>query len=569
MQTTDKKANILIVDDRVENLIALEALLCNQNLNLIRAQSGRDALKQALENEFALILLDVEMPRIDGFETAELIRRREKSRHTPIIFLTAVNKTREHIFKGYASGAVDYLTKPLVPEILRSKVMAFVELYELKKEREHLIRAEAARCEAEIAERRAAFLAEASRKLASTLDYEKTVGAISQLPIPFLADWCFVRSDLEDASGRSFAVAHADPLKSGALAQLTLFEDFSRAPFPIPQVLQTAAPALVQDISGEALESSAPDAAQRAVLLDAGCGSALIVPLFTCQTVTGFFGLVSAKRDRYGRAEVSLVQDLARRISLTLDNVRLMQKAQAANHAKDEFLATLSHEIRTPLNAILGWIQILRNRRVDQVTAARAMEAIERNATAQLSLIEDMLDLSAIVTGRLQLQFQLVSFEDAVEAALDAIRPAAEAKGVRLETDLKRSRARIYGDVRRLQQIVWNLLSNAVKFTPPSGSVQVRLEQPGSQLRLTVSDTGKGIDPQFLPFIFDRFRQGENATTRKYGGLGLGLSIARHLAELHGGVIEAFSEGEGKGAAFVVSLPVREARPVTFTANAG
>jgi signal transduction histidine kinase len=256
--------------------------------------------------------------------------------------------------------------------------------------------------------------------------------------------------------------------------------------------------------------------------------------------------------------ELAFGQDLARRISLALDNAKLYREAQEANHARDEFLATLSHELRTPLNAILGWTQILRSKRLDQLTMARAFEAIERNAKVQAELIEDMLDVSRIITGRLRLDLKPVLLSEAIEAALDSVRPTAEAKGIRLECEIMPDHRMISGDQQRLQQIVWNLLSNAIKFTPAAGAVRITLKYTDSEATLAVVDTGKGISPQFLPFVFDRFRQAEMMVSRTAGGLGLGLSIARHLVELHGGIIEAGSQGEGQGATFTVTLPLRE-----------
>src|SRR5262249_39823259 len=269
-------------------------------------------------------------------------------------------------------------------------------------------------------------------------------------------------------------------------------------------------------------------------------------------------GFASPEPGRYTSTELIFAQDLARRISLALENARLYREAQEANRAKDEFLATLSHELRTPLNAILGWTQILRAKRLDEVTTARAFEAIERNAKVQAELIEDMLDVSRIITGRLRLELQPVRLSEAVEAALDSVRPTADAKGVRLECELMSDTGFISGDQHRLQQIVWNLLSNAVKFTPASGNVRVKLEFTESEAKLMVSDTGRGISSHFLPYVFDRFRQAETMASRTAGGLGLGLSIARHLVELHGGLIEASSEGEGRGATFTVTFPLRE-----------
>ena len=706
---TEDKGSILLVDDHVENLLALEALLSDLGQNLVRASSGLEALRLLLHQEFALILLDVDMPTINGFETAALIRQRDRSHHTPIIFLTAVNKAERHVFKGYSLGAVDYLTKPFVPEILRSKVIAFVELHrkneqvkrqaallqqmvvelagsnnEIRKlnvelqserdfistvldtadsiivvlnaeqkiiqasraferilgyslaevqgrtldsffgsagppqdlsqaenywmskdetprliawsrtvlngkdggpnhfvitgnditerkraeeQREQLIRGEAARLEAEAAERRSAFLAEASTMLASTLDYEKTLVNISRLAIPTFAEWCFVY--LAQGNEISSAViAHADVQKEQVARQIEIrLEDLSSTTLPVVRVFETGIPELFSDIHEEELKDTLKDERKFEALTQLGIRSAVVVPMPGRHTVLGVIGFVSPKPNRYGSAELFFAQELARHISFALENARLYREAQEANRAKDEFLATLSHELRTPLNAILGWIQILRAKRLDEVTTARAFEAIERNAKAQAELIEDMLDVSRIITGRLRLELQPVELSSAVEGALDSVRPAAEAKGVRLEYMLDPNAGVISGDPHRLQQIVWNLLSNAVKFTPAGGLVRVNLDRLDGEVKLTVRDTGKGISPQFLPYVFDRFRQAEIMISRTSGGLGLGLSIARHLVELHGGVIEASSEGEGCGATFTVTFPFRESLPVIAVQN--
>jgi PAS domain S-box-containing protein len=699
----DDKVNILMVDDHPENLLALEALLSDLNQNLVRAESGRDALRLLLQQEFALILLDVEMPWLNGFETAELIRLREKSRHTPIIFLTAVNKTESHVYKGYSVGALDYLTKPFVPEILRTKVAAFVELYkkseEVKKqaallkqsnqeiktlysEIEHknaeiesdrdfisavldtvgsiviildkhrrvlranrafqrmlgysreeangkkltsffvqetdlngegenfwfakdgtprliawsstplagrrgaadyivvtgnditerkkaeedrlqFIRAEAARLEAEAAERRAAFLAEAGSMLATTLDYEETLVNISRLAIPAFADWCFVCMLKDRGEVGAIRVAHSDPELEQLARKLSLnVNDIEKARLPVARVLRTGQPEVLTDISPDYLKEALADTEQFEILSQMGCRSAVLVPIPGRHEVLGIIGFGSGQPGRYHSTQLNLAQELARRVSLALDNARLYRHAQEANRAKDEFLATLSHELRTPLNAILGWTQILRKKHVDVATFERAFEAIERNAKAQAELIEDMLDVSRIITGRLRLELRPVELFSPIEAALDAVRPAADAKGVRLECILPPTGGTISGDSHRLQQIVWNLLSNAVKFTPAGGTVKVSVERMDSSLRLTVADTGKGINPLFLPHVFDRFRQAETTISRTHGGLGLGLSIARHLVELHGGSIDASSEGEGKGATFTVTFPLREIYPI-------
>lgn len=240
--------------------------------------------------------------------------------------------------------------------------------------------------------------------------------------------------------------------------------------------------------------------------------------------------------------------------------------AEQANRLKDEFLATLSHELRTPLNAVIGWARMLKSGRLDQESAEHALQVIERNAWAQKQIIEDILDVSRVVTGKLQLKVAPLDLVTVVEGALDAVRPAIEAKEIRVETIIDAGLKMISGDADRLQQVVWNLLSNAVKFSPPGGKVEISVSQTGGHMQIRVSDTGPGIDPAFLPHVFERFRQADGSTTRTHGGLGLGLAIVRHLVELHGGVITAENAANG-GAVFTVRLPLPsgELRPETLT----
>jgi PAS domain S-box-containing protein len=234
-----------------------------------------------------------------------------------------------------------------------------------------------------------------------------------------------------------------------------------------------------------------------------------------------------------------------------------IRKAEEASLLKDEFLATASHELRTPLNAILGWTLLLRGGKLEPSRSQRAVEVIERNARAQVQLIEDILDGSRIITGKLHLEIRPLDMTVLVSAAIDAVRPAAQAKGIDVSVSADPAAARIVGDPERLQQIVWNLANNAIKFTPKGGRVDVRLERAGTGIELVVADTGQGIRPEFLPHVFERFRQAEGSTTRRYGGLGLGLALVRHLVEAHGGTVRAESAGEGLGARFIVALPVQ------------
>jgi PAS domain S-box-containing protein len=281
-----------------------------------------------------------------------------------------------------------------------------------------------------------------------------------------------------------------------------------------------------------------------------------------------FFGSpeVGVFTERHAR----IVEGLAAQAAVAMDNARLYESAQRAraeaehlyreaqesSRLKDEFLATVSHELRTPLTAILGWAHMLRTGQFDADGARQAFETVERNARAQAQLIDDLLDVSRIITGKLRIDVRHVDPNSFIEAAVESVRPAAEAKGVRLQKVLDTGGVSVSGDPVRLQQIVWNLLSNAIKFTPRGGRVQVRLERVDSHVEIAVSDTGAGIPADFLPHVFDRFRQADQKTTRQHGGMGLGLAIVRHLVELHGGTVTAESAGEGHGATFTVLLPV-------------
>jgi len=412
-----KPVNILVVDDRDENLLALEAVLSDPGYRIVRARSGREALKEVLEQDFALILLDVVMPGVDGYETAVLIRERPRSRQTPIIFLTANDWGVQHVFRGYTVGAVDYLVKPVAPDVLRSKVAVFVELFN----KQEALRVAQEELESRIAER--------TRELAS--------------------------------------------------ANVALSAE---------------------------IEERARIEQERVVLL---------------------------KREQAARLE-----------------------AEAANRLKDEFLATLSHELRTPLNAIMGWAHVLGQSSGDRSTVQRAADVIKQNAAAQAQLIEDILDVSRIVGGRLVLDARPVPMRAVIEGAIDALAPASSAKNIQIERRLADG-ILIHGDRDRLQQVVWNLVSNALKFTPKEGRVEVELKEEDGEAVIRVTDTGIGIPSDFLPFVFDRFRQADSSMSRRHSGLGLGMAIVRHLVELHGGTVSVESEGEGKGATFRLRLPRR------------
>ena len=270
------------------------------------------------------------------------------------------------------------------------------------------------------------------------------------------------------------------------------------------------------------------------------------------------FCLTAQSHRHYTDADLTFAEELADRAALALDNIQLYQQAQDANRIKDEFLAVLSHELRSPLNPILGWTKLLRSRTFDPSTTNRALDTIERNAKLQAQLIEDLLDISRILRGKMALNVATVSVPETIEAALETVRLAAEAKNITLKTVFSPQIGLVWGDGGRLQQVIWNLLSNAVKFTPEGGRIQVRLQQVNHQVEIQVEDNGRGINRHFLPLVFDCFRQEDSSTTRQFGGLGLGLAIVRHLCELHGGTVSVESPGEGFGTTFTVRLPVME-----------
>ena len=419
LKVSHPRARILIVDDLPEKLLVYRTLLEDLDAQIVEAHSGTEALKRVLEGEFAVLLLDVNMPDIDGLETANLVRRHKNGRHTPIIFITSYADEMQTA-RGYELGAVDYILSPVIAPVLRTKVRVFVDLYEAR-----------------------AALALSNQELETRVT-ERT-------------------GELQKSNER---------------------------------------------LQAEIAERLRAEAEREALLA----------------------------REKVLRAE-----------------------AEELSRLKDEFLATMSHELRTPLNAIFGWITLLRTRRLDEATEERALETIERNARAQKRLIEDLLDVSRIVTGKVALELVTVDPRRVVEAALETMHPAAQTKGLKIVPLLDTGAGTVRGDFARLQQIVCNLLSNAIKFTDTGGQVEVCLARRNGEVEISITDSGQGIKPEFLPLVFDRFRQEDGSISRRHGGLGLGLAIVRHLVELHAGSVDAQSAGEGKGAKFIVRLPAREA----------
>lgn len=432
----------------------------------------------------------------------------------------------------------------------------------LEAEREQLFASEqAARITAQAAQRRSNFLAESSRVLASSLDYRITLTSVAQLAVPILADWCIV--DVVENNSAVFnnpVIAASEPQKEALIREL-------RERYPIPldadygpaKVLRTGKAELATTIIESSLQKNASDEEHLFLLHQLQLKSQMIVPLLVRERKLGTIVFASAQPGRYYTiVDLAMAEELAQRAAFAIENAHLYRQAQEANRLKDEFLAIVSHELRTPLNSMLGWVQIIRNRKLDEAITFKALATIERNAQLQRKLIEDILDISRIVQGKIRLNLRKVDLAFVINAAIEAVHPTSEIKDLQIESNLDSSVGQVMGDAERLQQVVWNLLSNAVKFTPSGGRVEVRLKQVNSNAQIIVSDTGKGIGGDFLPYIFERFRQADSTTTRAEGGLGLGLSIVRYLVEMHSGTVYAASEGEGLGATFTVLLPIIE-----------
>ncbi len=412
------------------------------------------------------------------------------------------------------------------------------------------------------------FLAEASTMLTASLEMSVTLEQLSALLIPRMADWCAVYLQEDDGLIRQAMVAHADGSKVPLLRELhRTYPPAATASCGYPRVLRTGQAELVPEITEQMLQETLGPLEQLEHGGQLRPGSWIVVPLWAQRRVFGALQVCAlGSRRSYTARDLELVQELARRAEAAIDNARLFEMAKAehlraeqANRAKDEFLAAVSHELRTPLTAMLGWTRMLRSGQLPPEKHARALEAVERNTHVQTQLIEDLLDISRIISGKLRLEVGPVSPREFIEAALDSVRHAAEAKGVTLHSELDPDTGPISGDANRLQQMAWNLLSNAIKFTPKGGQVTVRLRRADANVVIEVEDNGQGIPKGSLLHIFERFWQVDGSSTRKHGGLGLGLAIVRHLTELHGGTIEASSQGEGQGSLFSLKLPLATA----------
>ncbi|HEX8560478.1 MAG TPA: PAS domain S-box protein [Pyrinomonadaceae bacterium] len=407
------------------------------------------------------------------------------------------------------------------------------------------------------AEGRLRFLAEASRVLGSTLDYETTLEGLARLAVEAMADYCLVDLVDDDGRARRVAATHRDPALRPLVERLREFPPGPQSA-GVPRVLRTGRPEAVPEVTRESLPALARDAEHARVLEELGLKSFLTVPLVARGRTIGALTFASTRAARaYAPGDVAYAEEIASRAALAIENARLYGRAQEVNRAKDEFLATLSHELRTPLTPILGWTHMIRSGRLGGDETVQGIRVIEKNSQSLSRLINDLLDMSSILSGKMRIERAPVELSSVVREAADTVRPQADARAVALDVETDGA-AVVSGDRTRLVQVFWNLLHNAVKFSPEGGRVLVRVGGRDGAARVEVEDDGSGIAPEFLPHVFERFRQADMGTTRAHGGLGLGLALVKSFVEAHGGRVAAESAGEGRGSRFTVALPAAE-----------
>ena len=655
------RAGVLLVDDVKANLIALSALLKPLGARLVEAQSAREALLAIQREQFAVALLDVQMPEMDGFQLAAALRELEYGRRLPVLFVTAIHQDDSYVRRGYAAGAVDYITKPFDAEIVRARVRGFVDLFEGREryrnkelflrtsERDEaerklsaFVRITAADWEepllegffrellavlldaADTADSAAILLREQGEYVVHAAAgtnrsiFQKVpdlVGALeSKATPPFSVIELSATSPVTALSciplihtGEiyGFACIASSRASSFSPGDLVLFRAVAeRAAWALSQQLERrllydvfgAIPALISILRMPSMKCIFASPELRGLTgkrdpvgisaSDMGMGSEALALIeeayqtgkavsadelpfmsngserfvqFTAQPLRNLAGPID-RVITFATEVTSLVK--ARKLieehevqrSLLLEKEQTARaEAERANREKDEFLAMISHELRTPLQAIFGWTAIAQRKAPPELK--QALETIERNAKRQTSLIEDLLDVSRITNGTLRLDRATIDLAEVINAAVDAIQPAAKAKNIALEAAVSPFMD-FTGDAERLQQVFGNILSNAVKFTPSGGRINLEAKILKTGLQISISDTGEGIAPDVLPLIFDAFRQGSSSSTRRHSGMGLGLTLAKRLLEAHGGSIGAASAGPGQGTTITVDLPL-------------
>ena len=540
----EEKSSILIVDDLQEKLLVFKTVLEDLEQNLVMVRSGSEALREVLARDFAVILLDVNMPDIDGLETARLIRRYKKSAHTPIIFITAYADEMQTA-QGYSLGAVDYILSPVVPDVLRSKVRVFVELYQMQQRTKAMAgeqvaraRAEAARIAAEETTRRSNFLAKASHELGASLDLEHGMRRLLELVVPQMAD-------------RAALVVDAEAEKPLVFLRSDNRTDAATDYAALPENLRTALQRVVRE--GLPLE-----------------GETVCYPLRNGERTLGALALSSySSTPSLLPRDLVTLQELVSRAAIALDNARLYsslqreivrsreaeEELQDANRRKDEFLAMLSHELRNPLAPIRNAVEVIRRLAPPDPKLTMARDVVDRQVTLLARLVEELLDVSRISQGKIALKKEPVDLARIIAHSVETSRPLIDARAQALSVSVPAAPVWLSADFARLSQVVSNLLNNASKYTGEGGRIELTASAEAGEARIVVRDNGAGIEPQLLHKVFDLFVQGERALDRGQGGLGIGLTLVKRLVELHNGRVDAASDGPGRGAIFTVTLP--------------
>ena len=572
-----ERANILIVDDLPEKLLVFRTVLEELGQNLVLVRSGADALREILQREFAVIMLDVNMPGMDGFETATLIRNHRRSAHTPIIFITSYADEIQTA-RGYSLGAVDYILSPVVPEILRSKVGVFVSLYLMQRQVERqadaraaMMASDAARRLAEENDRRSAFLAGASQALNRSLDIRVAMQELVALLVPERAAAALVWIADPELGRGSFAIAARTA--GGGSATVAFGADLAPADAVMAALQEAATSRRVAWVADAAMPLRPgalghPDGD----LGEAALASVAAVPLLFGERVPGVLLVASPDDGAWMReADLTLVHEVATRAGAAFENARLyrnlqheiverqaaQQELQQASQRKDEFLAMLSHELRNPLASVHTAIEIIRRVADKHPKVTWALDLAGRQLRQITRLMEELLDVTRISQGKITLKCDPVDLRVVVAHSIETVHQLLESRRQVLGVAMPEAPIWMDADGARLTQVIANLLHNAAKYSPESTPIDLRVEVEDERVEITVRDEGMGIDEELLPRIFDLFAQGKRGLDRSQGGLGVGLTLARRLTEMHGGRIEVHSRGRNLGSEFRVTLPRR------------
>ena len=537
-------ANILVVDDVPERGKAIEAALGDLGHKIVKAYSGREALRCLLKEDFAVILLDVDMPELDGLATAALIREERRSAHTPIIFV-GTSHDEAQIAKGYALGAADFLSAPIDTEVMRTKVRVFADLQQRMDEVRHQAMCQAA----EEAEQRYKLLADASRELARSLDFDTTLSSLRRTMVPNVADGCQVV--LYDETGDIW-FSH---LPSDSPLQKKTSSSHARIERVDPRLTKAVGEAVE---SGHALTID-PAYIKNAPALDSKqkWAAVVAVPLVARDTPIGAI-ICCAEREEFESADLALIEYLAGLAATALKNAQLFQDKRDGERRKDEFLAMLGHELRNPLAAITNAGELTKLLDPSEATFDESLEIIRQQAALMKRLVDDLLDVSRITSGRVQLQKSQVDAGEIITRVAEAHDALFSSREHTLHLDTPGEETLLEADPYRLEQVLSNLLVNAAKYTDAGGEIWFSAKREGSDVVFRVRDSGIGIGPDLLPNVFDLFAQANRSLHRAEGGLGIGLTIVRGLTELHGGRVSVSSQGFGRGTEFVVALPAEK-----------